>query len=82
MGAAWILGLSMAWLGDLWSQHWFQAKLLLLVFMQIVHAFYAHWRRHFEADANRRPARFYRIANEATTVLMILIVVAAVVKPF
>ena len=82
MAAAWVLGLSMAWLGDLWSQHWFHAKLGLLVLMQVNHALLARWRRHFEADSNRRPARFYRIANEATTLLMILIVIAVVVKPF
>ena len=30
MIAAWVLGLSMAYLGDLWGQHWFHGKLLLL----------------------------------------------------
>jgi protoporphyrinogen IX oxidase len=38
--------------------------------------------RVFAADANKGPARFYRILNEVPTVLMILIVVLVVVKPF
>ncbi len=42
----------------------------------------ALWRRDFAADRNLRPARFYRIANEVPTVLMIGIVILVVVKPF
>ena len=34
------------------------------------------------ADKNRKQQKFYRIFNEVPTVLMILIVVLAVVKPF
>jgi putative membrane protein len=40
------------------------------------------WQREFAEDRNRRPAKFYRIMNEAPTVLMIVIVIMAVVKPF
>jgi putative membrane protein len=42
----------------------------------------ARWRRDFAADKNTRSQRFYRIANEAPTVLMIAIVILVVVKPF
>ena len=38
--------------------------------------------RDFAADANTRPAKFYRIANEVPTLLMIGIVILVVVKPF
>ena len=34
------------------------------------------------ADANRRSQRFYRIANEIPTVLMVLIVIMVIVRPF
>lgn len=82
MIAAWIFGLWMAWLGDLWGEAWFHAKLLLLVLMQLVHAGFARWRRHFAAGANRHPAKFYRFANEAPTLLMVGIVILVVLKPF
>jgi putative membrane protein len=72
----------MAWIGDLWGEGWFQAKLALLVAMQLVHASYSRWRRHFAADANIRSARFYRVMNEAPTILMVIIVILAVAKPF
>jgi putative membrane protein len=82
MIATWALGLSMAWLGDLWGQGWFHGKLLLLLGMQVTHGAYARWRRHFAADANRHSARFYRFVNEVPTLLMIGIVILAIVKPF
>jgi putative membrane protein len=38
--------------------------------------------RDFSFDRNRRTAKFYRIVNEIPTILMILIVLLATVKPF
>ena len=49
MTAAWGFGLALAWRGELWAEGWFQAKLALLVAMQISHAAFARWRRHFAA---------------------------------
>jgi putative membrane protein len=34
------------------------------------------------ADANRRSQRFYRVANEIPTVLLVVIVVMVIVRPF
>jgi protoporphyrinogen IX oxidase len=82
MIAAWVLGLWMAWLGDLWGEAWFHGKLVLLVGMQLVHAAFARWRRHFAADSNRHGAKYYRIVNEIPTLLLIGIVILVVVKPF
>jgi len=82
MSAAWIFGLWMAWEGDLWGQHWFQCKLVLVVAMSTLHAFLSRWRRHFASDANRHSAKFYRIVNEVPTVLLIGIVILVIVKPF
>ena len=82
MIAAWVFGIWLAFLGDVWSDGWFHAKVTLLVAMQLVHACFARWRRQFANDANRHPARFYRIMNEVPTLLLIGIVILAVVKPF
>jgi len=82
MGAAWIFGLSMAWLGDLWAQPWFQAKFALVIGMSIVHALFSRWRRAFAADSNRHSARFYRLWNEVPTLIMIGVVILVIVKPF
>ena len=34
------------------------------------------------ADANRRGQKFYRVANEIPTVLMVVIVIMVIVRPF
>lgn len=61
---------------------WLHVKLLCAVLMVIAHMFMARWRKDFEADRNTRSHKFYRIANEVPTVLMIVIVVMAIVEPF
>lgn len=64
-----------------WADWWVHVKLMLVLLMTAVHGFLARWRKDFEADRNTRPARFYRIANEAPTLLLIAIVILVVVKP-
>ena len=83
MIAAWLFGgLLMATpMVDL-GEGWVQAKIVLVVVMTAMHGLMAGWRRDFAADANRRPRRFYRVANEVPTLLMIAIVILVVVKPF
>jgi putative membrane protein len=82
MIASWVFGVMLVIHGDLWREGWMHAKLALLIAMQLVHAGFARWRRHFAADANRHGERFYRVMNEVPTVLMIVIVVLAIVRPF
>jgi putative membrane protein len=82
MIATWILGLTLAWLGNHWSEHWLHVKLLLILAMQLVHAGYSRWRKAFAKDENRHTDKFYRIMNEVPTLLLIGIVILAVVKPF
>jgi len=82
MIAAWVFGLWLAYLGDHWREGWLHAKFALLIGMQIVHAAFARWRRHFAADKNRHTAKFYRLVNEIPTVFLIGIVILVIVKPF
>ena len=82
MIVTWLAGLYLAWAGQWYLSPWFHAKFLLVLVMSVVHAFFSRWRRDFEADRNARSQRFYRFINEVPTLLMILIVVLVVVKPF
>lgn len=82
MFAVWGLGLYMAYDAGHWLAGWFIAKMVLVVALTVVHHLYAAWRKDFERDANVRPARFFRIWNEAPTLLMIGIVFLVVLKPF
>jgi len=50
--------------------------------MTVLHGLFARWVNEFHADRNRRSAKFFRIINEIPTVLLIIIVILVVVKPF
>ncbi len=65
-----------------WGAGWIWVKLVFVIGMGAVHGFYSRWRRDFEADRNQRSARFYRAWNEVPTVLMIVIVIMVIVRPF
>ena len=65
-----------------WSMGWIWVKLAMIGLMAAIHGLLARWRRDFESDRNTRPARFYRMWNEAPTIPLIVIVMMAVVKPF
>jgi protoporphyrinogen IX oxidase len=82
MIATWVLGLYLAWSAGWFTSGWFHAKLLLVLLMSGVHGFLSARVRDFALDRNTRSAKFYKIINEVPTVLMILIVILVVVKPF
>jgi putative membrane protein len=82
MVATWLLGLLLAWQGRLYESHWFEAKVALVLVMSGVHGFFVRWVKDFAHDRNRHPQKFYRVINELPTVLMVLIVLLVVLKPF
>jgi protoporphyrinogen IX oxidase len=61
---------------------WIHAKFLLVFFMFGCHGMFSKWRKEFAADRNTRSHTFYRVWNEIPTVLMIVIIILAIVKPF
>jgi len=69
-------------LGSHHEQGWIHVKILLVILMSVFHMFCAKWVKDFAADLNKRPAKFFRFANELPTILMIFIVILVVVKPF
>ena len=82
MVVTWLAGLTLMWLGQWYHSHWFHAKFLLVLIMSGVHGLFSRIVKDFAADRNRRPQKFFRIINEVPTLLMILIVILVVVKPF
>ncbi len=82
MIVTWLAGLYLVWAGHWYSAPWFHAKFLLVLILSGVHGFFARCVKDFAADENLRSQRLYRIINEVPTILMILIVVLVIVKPF
>jgi protoporphyrinogen IX oxidase len=82
MIVTWAAGLWLAVMGGWTQQGWFMAKFALVIVMTGFHMWLAARRKDFAADRNRVSERGYRLANEVPTILMIVIVVLVVVKPF
>ena len=53
-----------------------------MVLMTLLHGLFAHWVNEFSFDRNRHSEKFFRVINEVPTILLILIVILVVVKPF
>lgn len=84
MAATWIFGALLIYTlsPGIWSEGWFHVKLTCVILMSLVHEFLGKQVRTFASDANTRPARFFRMLNEVPTLLMIIIVVMVLVRPF
>ncbi|WP_142849180.1 protoporphyrinogen oxidase HemJ [Telmatospirillum sp. J64-1] len=84
MMAAWIFGLTMVFLnpGLLQGQGWLHAKIFFVLILTATHVMMGRWRAAFAEDRNKNSQKFYRFANEVPTVLMILIVIMVIVRPF
>ena len=65
-----------------WQSVWLWFKLLSVTLMIAATLFVASCQKAFAEDRNSRSERFYRIINEVPALLMIIIVVAVVVRPF
>ncbi len=82
MMITWLLGLYLAWESFAFQGGWLHAKIALVVLLTVVHVMFSRAVRAFAADGPRRTPRYWRMMNEAPTLLMIAIVILVVVKPF
>lgn len=84
MTAAYIFGITMIALDpSVFKQGgWLHAKLLFVALLTVSHIMMGRWQKAFAEDRNTKPQRFFRIANEVPTLLMIGIVIFVIVKPF
>jgi putative membrane protein len=79
----WALGLILMFGFIDWrASGWLHAKLLFVILLSGFHGALSKWRKDFATDTNSRSPRFYRIANEVPTLLLIIIIILAVAKPF
>lgn len=63
-------------------QAWFLGKLAAVFLLCVYHGALEGYLRRFARDERVRDARFFRILNEVPTLLLIIIVVFIVIKPF
>ena len=82
MIGTWVFGLMLAYVLDAWTMGWFHAKFAAVIGLTVVHHMMVRWMKAFERDGNTKSAKYFRIANEVPTILMIAIVILVIVKPF
>ena len=82
MTASWLFGLWLVNLLKLYNEGWFNAKILLVVFLTITHVAMSNWRKDFVKERNTKSENFFKIVNEVPTMLMIGIVILVILKPF
>ncbi len=82
LAVVWVTGPLLAWRQGMIGDHWLWAKFALVVGLSWFHGQLGGWQRAFTAGRNERPARFYRLVNEAPALVMAVIVVLVIVKPF
>jgi putative membrane protein len=82
--ATWLFGILLVLTPGtmLWTDGWWHVKLLCIILLSGAHGAMSKYRRAFRDDANRKSQKFYRILNEVPTVLMVIIVIMVIVKPF
>ncbi|WP_288191950.1 protoporphyrinogen oxidase HemJ [uncultured Phyllobacterium sp.] len=82
MMVTWAAGLWLAWRTVAYMDGWFHVKFLAVLILSGIHGYFSKAVRMFAEDRNAKPARFWRMMNEVPTVLMIIIVIMVIIKPF
>jgi protoporphyrinogen IX oxidase len=82
MLASWVFGVWLAVGSGAWMQGWLHAKLALVLVLSGLHGFFAKEARRLAQGGAARPPRFYRVINEAPTLILVVIVFLVVLKPF
>lgn len=75
-------GCCLLWAQPLYlKQGWMHTKLLGIACLWIYHWMCGYYRQCFAQQKNKHASKFYRVFNEIPTLLLILIVCMAVIKP-
>ena len=86
MLVTWVLGIWLATKGGWFAMDggnvWLHAKIALVVVMSGVHGYYAGSTKRFARGELRQSSKFWRLMNEVPAVLLALILILVIVKPF
>lgn len=78
----WVVGLWLAWEGFRFQGGWLYVKFACVLALSAVHGHFSKHVRLFAQDRHEKSAKYWRLMNEVPTVLMIVIVIMVIVKPF
>nr|CAH7765893.1 unnamed protein product [Callosobruchus chinensis] len=75
-------GIMLMIIREAYREGWFHVKALALFLMFAIHVLLAKHRKNFAVSLNKKTHVYFRVLNEAVTVLIIIIVIMVIVKPF
>ncbi len=84
MVATWVFGLMLVFTPGIvdWSEYWPWVKAVMVLVMTWFHHWLGYRRKELIAGTCKVTGRQFRLMNEVPTVLMIVIVVMVIVRPF
>ena len=82
MIVTWLAGLWLAYSTFAFQGGWLHAKIALVVAMSGLHGYLSASAKKFAKDMNTKSPTHWRVMNEVPTVILVLIVILVVVKPF
>ena len=85
MIATWLFGILLVLTPGVvdWSGfNWWHVKFAAVIAMTGFQGAAGKWRKQFLEDRNQKPHKYYRMANEVPTVLMVVAVIMVIVKPY
>jgi putative membrane protein len=82
IGAVWLLGLMLAAHLGIWSEHWFQAKLALVLALSAYQGWLGAYGKKLARGERPLSGKAVRMLNEIPGIAAALIVVLVIVRPF
>lgn len=77
----WILGLTLAFNANVWSEGWFHAKLLLVIGLSAYHGWMISYAKKLKRGERALPEKTLRLLNEIPGVAAAIIVILVIVRP-
>ena len=79
----WAFGLVLIYLNgiDIFSQLWFQIKIVLMILLSAYNDYLGKCLVSLKNSANSKSSKFFRIINQIPTVILIIVVFLAIFKP-
>ena len=78
----WVLGLTLATVGQHWAEGWLHAKLLFVLALSGYHGWSVGYAKKLAAGKPTLPGRTLRMINEVPALATAIIVILVIVKPF
>lgn len=75
-------GIFLVIIQEVWSYGWLHLKVICVVVLMVLQHLLSHWRKQLAIGTCTRTASFFRLINEVPSLLVIIIVISVIIKPF